>query len=313
MSSATITNRATFLSPEAQRRVLFLVLCLVWGMTWLAMKIGTATVPPAFFSGVRWTVAGIVLLSWRFGTGASLRIPPRLWGRVAGVGLLMVTFNASIQLYGLRHVGSGLAAVLTSGLTPVALLAFSVMLGEERFARRQALAIGLGLFGLFVLFGPSALAGAGKSGELGGAGLILVGCLSYCGGSVLIRPALRRVEPQLIAAVTNCFGGFVLLIGALLFEPGARAAAALDWGAAAWGAWLFLLLAGSLGATVIYFMLVRDWGASRTGTYAFVSPVIAVLLGTWTYGERLTALDVTGMVLMLAAAGAALRRGPLRS
>ncbi|MBV8086179.1 MAG: DMT family transporter, partial [Chloroflexi bacterium] len=156
MSITTAGTPATPFSPESQRRLAFAFLCLVWGTTWLAMKAGTAVVPPAFFSGVRWTVAGVLLLSWRWGTGASLRVPPRLWGRIVAVGLLMVALNASIQLYGLRTVGSGLAAVLTSGITPVALLAFSVMLGQERFQRRQALAIGLGLCGLFLLFGPSA-------------------------------------------------------------------------------------------------------------------------------------------------------------
>ena len=73
-------------------------------------------------------------------------------------------------------------------------------------------------------------------------------------------------------------------------------------------AWLYLLLPGSILSTVIYFLLVRDWGASRTGTYAFVSPVIAVALGTTLFGERLDLADVVGMALMLAAAAIVLRR-----
>jgi len=86
--------------------------------------------------------------------------------------------------------------------------------------------------------------------------------------------------------------------------------AALDfkWGVAAWAGWLFLLLPGSLGATIIYFVLVRDWGASRAGTYAFVSPVIAVLLGVAVYGEAVGLLDALGMALMLGAAALVIRR-----
>jgi drug/metabolite transporter (DMT)-like permease len=80
------------------------------------------------------------------------------------------------------------------------------------------------------------------------------------------------------------------------------------WGWRAAIAWLYLLIPGSLLSTVIYFLLVRDWGASRTGTYAFVSPVVAVVIGTSLFGEKLDIGDVVGMVLMLAAAAIVLRR-----
>lgn len=295
-------------STAVQQRMLFGVLCLVWGTTWLAMKAGITVVPPAFFSGLRWTAAGLLLLAWRFCRGAPIRIPMRLWGRVGAVAMLMIALNASIQLYALRQIGSGLASVLTSAITPIALLGFGVVLEKERFSARQALAIGLGLSGLLLLFGPAAWSGDLGWAELLGSAGVLLGCLFYCAGSVLIRPVLRTVAPAQVAALTNTVGGGVLLATSLLFEPGAAEAASLNWGVAAWAAWWFLLLPGSLGATIIYFLLVRDWGASRTGTYAFVSPVIAVLLGIAVYGERLHVTDAAGMALMLGAAAIALRR-----
>jgi drug/metabolite transporter (DMT)-like permease len=100
----------------------------------------------------------------------------------------------------------------------------------------------------------------------------------------------------------------MLLVLSFAFEPGARAAMAGNWGVAAWAGWLYLLIPGSLGGTIIYFLLVRDWGASKTGTYAFVSPVIAVGLGAAVYGERVTMTDGLGIALMLGAAGIALKR-----
>ncbi len=109
--------------------------------------------------------------------------------------------------------------------------------------------------------------------------------------------------------MTNLLGGLMLLAGSIPFEPGAGAAMRFDWGWPAWLSWLFLLGPGSLGGTIIYFMLVRDWGASRTGTDAFVTPVISVLLGVVALGERLDAADAAGMALMLLAAGLVLRRG----
>jgi drug/metabolite transporter (DMT)-like permease len=119
---------------------------------------------------------------------------------------------------------------------------------------------------------------------------------------------MRVVSPVLLTATTNFIGGFILLALSLIFEPGVGQAMTFRWGAAAWAGWLFMVFAGSLGATIIYFFLVRDWGPSRTGTYAFVSPVIAILLGMAVYGERLDAIEGGGMALMLAGAAVALRR-----
>jgi len=287
---------------------MFAFLCVVWGTTWLAMKAGVTVVPPGSFSGTRWTMAAMLLLGWRWWKGLPIRVPLRLYGRLALVGLLMVALNASIQQYGLRQIGSGLAAVITSGITPVALLGFSIGMGQERFSWRQAGAILLGLAGIALLFGPKALAGRLSGEELWGAAGVLMGCFCYCAGSVAARPLMRTLPPAQVAAITNLIGGLILLAGSLLFEPGVGDALDFDWGVAAWAGWLFLLLPGSLGATIIYFVLVRDWGASRAGTYAFVSPVIAVLLGVAVYGEAVGVLDALGMALMLGAAALVIRR-----
>lgn len=295
------------MSQTARLRFLFAILCLVWGTTWLAMKVGVASVPPGLFSGTRWTAAGLILLLWRGSTGRSVWIRRRLLGRLVLVAVLMISLNATIQLYGLRHIASGLASVITSGMTPIALLGFSVAMGQERFSARQAGAIALGLCGILVLFGPGLVRGELGPAELLGATGVMVGCVCYCAGSVFARPLMRMLHPTHVAGVTNLIGGLVLLAFCLPFEPGAWEAVSGSWGTAAWAAWLFLLLPGSLGATIIYFVLVRDWGASGAGTYAFVSPVIAVLLGMVLRDERLAATDVVGMALMLLAAGLVLR------
>jgi len=296
------------LSPAATQRGMFAFLCLVWGTTWLAMKAGVSEVPPGLFSGLRWSAAGAVLLAIRAVRGDPIRVSPRLFGRLLFVSVMMISVNAVIMLYGLRHITSGLAAVLSSALTPVALLGFAAMLGQERFSTRHLGALALGVAGILLLFGPKAAVGELDTLELLGALGVVVGNLSYCFASVLSRPLMRSISPTHLVALTNFMGGVVLLVGSLLFEPGARAAMRLDWGATAWIAWWYLLLPGSLGATIIYFRLVRDWGAGRTGTYAFISPVVAVLLGITWFGERVGLMDALGMTLMLGAAGLALRR-----
>lgn len=294
--------------PAVRRQAMFAFLCVVWGTTWLGMKVGIAVVPPGVFAGMRWTCAGLALLAWRLSQGHRPFLPRRMIARMVVVSLLLISFSQVLQLYGLRHITAGLAAVISSALTPIALLGFSAALGQERFTLRQAAAIALGVVGIAVLFGPKAFTGELRLAEVAGAALVVTATLLYSFGSVQIRPMMRSVPPADMAWMTNLIGGGLLLVGSLLFEPGALAAMRLDWGTAAWVAWLYLLIPGSLLSTVMYFLLVRDWGASRVGTYAFVSPVIAVVVGATLFGEHVELADVVGMGLMLAAAGIVLRR-----
>ena len=307
MAGIALTARVP-ISMAARQRMLFGVLCFVWGTTWLAMKVGIATVPPGVFAGTRWTSAGLMLLLWRWARGQRLQIPMRLTGRLLVVAVLMVSMNQVIQLYGLRFITAGLAAVLSSALTPIALLGFAVAFRQERSSWRQLAAIAVGVVGILVLFGPSAFAGTLDGRELAGASGVIVGTLFYSAGSVMARPLMNSLAPAQMAAMTNLIGGAILLAASIAFEPGAASALIQPWDWRATVAWLYLLLPGSILSTVIYFLLVRDWGASRTGTYAFVSPVIAVVIGTTLFGEKLDVGDVVGMVLMLAAAAIVLRR-----
>ena len=296
------------LSPAATQRGLFLFLCLVWGTNWLAMKAGTAEVPPGLYSGLRWTVAGAILLAFLALRGDPVRVPQRLWGRIIWVSIMMIPLNAVIMLYGLRHISSGLAAVLNSALTPIAMVAFAAILGQERFSRRHLGALAVGVVGVLVLFGPKAAVGELDTLEVLGALGVIVGNLLYCWSSVSARPLLRSLPPVHLVAITNFIGGVVLLAFALPFEPGALRAARLDWGWVAWLSWWYLLVPASLGATIIYFRLMRDWGAGRVGTYAFISPVVAVLVGILVAGERVGLVDALGMALMLGAAFLALHK-----
>ena len=295
-------------SPLARNRAMFAFICFVWGTTWLAMKVGIATVPPGVFAGLRWFVAGLVLLGYRRWRGERVRPPPRLWGRLLLVSVLIITLNQVIQLYGLKHITAGLAAVISSALTPIALLGFSVALGQERFTPRQLGAIALGVVGVATLFGPAALAGTLDIWELFGTGCVTIACLCYCLGSVQTRTLMVTIAPVQLAGLTALIGGGILLAASLLLEPGGLEAMRFHWGWPAFVAWLYLLIPGALLSTTMYFLLVRDWGASKPGTYAFVSPVIAVVVGATLFGEKLDWGDLVGMTLMLSAAGLALRR-----
>jgi drug/metabolite transporter (DMT)-like permease len=299
-------------TPTTSQRAMFVFICFVWGTTWLAMKIGIATVAPGIFAGLRWSIAGAILLAFRRARGQRVMPPPRLIPRLVFVSVILITLNQVIQLYGLKYITAGLAAVISSALTPIALLVFSVAAGQERFSPRQLGAIGIGIIGVLMLFGPSAVAGTLDVWEMIGAAGVTIGCLCYTAGSVMTRPIMRTLEPVQLAGLTDLIGGMILLIASLAIEPGAWQSMHLHWGWPAFLAWLYLLVPGALMSTTMYFLLVRDWGASRPGTYAFISPVIAVVIGCSFFEEKLDWGEAVGMVLMLGAAALALRSAPAR-
>jgi drug/metabolite transporter (DMT)-like permease len=280
--------------------LLFLLMCLVWGLTWIAIKTGIASVPPLFFAGTRFVAAGLLLLLWQRIRGERIVVRRADWRAMGIASLLMIVGTYSLLFWGMSHVSSGLSAVINLSLTPVALFGVGLAYGEERFRLRQSAAILLGIVGLLVLFQPSAAAPRDPL-ELRGIAAVVGGSLAYSWGSVLSRPLLRAYSPLLVSAVTCVIGGPVLIGMALVFEPvGYRTLAAFaSPGVAA--SWLFLVLCGSLAAFTIYLRLVRDWGAARAGMYAFVSPALAVAVGVTLAGERIAASELVGMAIMLAA------------
>ena len=286
----------------------FLLLCLIWGTTWIGIKAGVESVPPLLFAGTRFMVAGAVLLVASAANG-TLHVARRDWPRMAGVSLLLIALCYGPLFWGMLYVDSGTAAVLEMSLTPIALMCFALLLGEEVFDQRRLGAIVLGVVGLFILFGPTAYAGwSGGSGTMRGWGAVgvSVAALTYGWGSVLARPLLRSYPSLVVAGLTTFLGGSGLLSASLAIEPGALQALSGRWGTWAWSGWIFLVLFGSLFGYTIYMRLLRDIGATRAGTYAFVSPVIAVVLGVLFFGEPIHGLDIAGMIVMLSAAGLAM-------
>lgn len=292
-----------------QARLLFGAMCVVWGATWVASKIGAERVPPMLFAGSRFAVAGAVMLVAMRAAGGRVAIGRRHLGRLAAVTLLTIVATYGLLFWSLRFVPAGLAAILNMALMPLALLGFGAALGEDRFTRARSLGLALGAAGLVLLFAPGLLARDGTfSGPvLQGCAAILVSTATYAAGSVLSRPLLRIASPAALSGATMLGGGLVLVLLALLLEPGAWAAARGDWGLAPWLAWLFLVLLGSLFAYTVFLALVRSWGASRAGAYAFVSPAIAVLLGVAFFGERVAPVSLAAMAIMLAGAWLTLR------
>ncbi|MCZ6524530.1 MAG: DMT family transporter [Alphaproteobacteria bacterium] len=226
--------------------LLFVVMCLIWGATWIAIRAGVEALPPLLFAGTRLVAAGALLLAWRWLSGAPLTIARAHWPLLGVVALFTMAATYALLFWGMRTVPSGLAAIIHLSLLPVGLYAFGLAHGEERSSARQVAAVGLGLAGLAILFGPAAGA-TGDPAELRAVAAIVASTLLYGWGSVLSRPLTRRYSPVHIAGWAIFVGGVVLLVLAAAFEPLDRAVLVAFAAPRVLASWLFLVLFGFAG------------------------------------------------------------------
>ncbi|MFE1602982.1 DMT family transporter [Methylobacterium sp. ID0610] len=287
---------------EGGRIAAFLVMALIWGLTWLPTKVAAEVMSPIFLAVVRFALAALLYLLIILPRGISLRLEQP--GRVVAASLLITTGCYSLLFWGVAHSPTGLSAVVNLALLPIFVILVGALYGQERVTGRRLGAIALGLAGLLLLF--SGRTGAGGDGAALGLAAVAAGTLSYAWGAVISRPLMRSMHPLALAFWETGLGALGLLPVSLLIEgydPG-RLAALGD------GRTLLclavLVLGGSLGAFTIYLWLLREWGAFRAGLYAFVSPVVAVAVGVAAAGEVFGRPEALGMGVMLAATALAL-------
>ncbi len=284
----------------ASAPALFAMLCIVWGTSWIAMKLALAEVPPFSFTVARSVVAGAAMLAIS-GIAGPLELLRRAPGRMLAVALLTNTLTYAGLYWGTAHASTGLAAIVNNALMPVGLFAFGLVFREEAFSRRRLAGIALGGVGLALLFAPQS-APTGDAASLAGLAAVAAGTLAYCLGSVWSRPLLRGASPIAVGSLQMLAGGLMMVpIAALVEQPGPDLLAALA-RPVPLASLLWLSLAAGAAGLTIYLRLIRDWGPTRAGMYAFVSPLIAVVLGALVLGERLGPMEWIGGAAMLAAA-----------
>jgi len=289
---------------------LFTVMCLVWGLTWLPVKVGASHVPPVFLAAARFTIAGFLMLVWA-GRDAP-KVPREAWPRLIGTALLLNTGNYTLLFWGTAHAPSGLAAIVNFATIPIYTLLASRAFEGERIDGHKLAAIGLGTVGLGFLFATRALGGLsvaqGDPFEAWALAAVAAGTLLYCVGAVLARPIAGSMPTLTLAGWQTLIGGVGLIAVSLAVEPvGSDDLARLvQWPVLP--AVVFLIIGGSLMGFTIYMRLLRDWGAFRAGLYAFISPAIAVTVGVLALHEPFGWSEATGALLMFGAAAIALKQ-----
>jgi drug/metabolite transporter (DMT)-like permease len=293
--------------PLSTNLLKFLVLCIVWGLTWIATKIGIGAVPPLLFAATRFFAAGALVSLWMWREVHFSNWRKKDVIRLFAASLLIVTLTYGPLYWGMRYISSGMAGVLEMSLTPIALLGFGIVLGQERWSWINVVAIAAGVAGLCILFAPSInFAGGSTVWSVVGFVAIAWAAISYAWGSVLARPLIERYGSGALSGATMVIGGVALLAGSLCWEPNSTQSLEAFWGWPAALGWLFLLIFGSLVGYSLYMQLLRDLGPAKAGSFAFVSPIIAVLVGIIAAGETVSPLSIAGMAVMLVAAGVCL-------
>lgn len=289
-------------APQTWRVVLaFLTLYIVWGTTYLAIKIGVADehLPPFLFGGSRIGAAGVLLLLFQLLRGQVPRVGAGNWrGILYGAGFLFVGGNGLISA-ALRHVHSGESAVLAA-TTTLWIAVFSMAFpGGDRLRPVGWLGLLVGLCGVAVLQAPVLAEQGFRFATNVGPWLVLGSAGAWGVGSVLLRQTPPRVPRLTSAGWQMALGGSgMILVGLALGEqPPERITAATA------AVFVYLLVFGSLVAFVAFHWLLEHVPATKVGTYAYVNPLVAVLLGTWWRGEPFTPALVGGMVLILTAVG----------
>ncbi|HEU4631271.1 MAG TPA: EamA family transporter [Gemmatimonadaceae bacterium] len=288
---ATAPSRARILAAYA-------TVYVVWGSTYLAIRYAIQTLPPFLMAAVRFLIAGLLLLGWARLRGAPW--PARgQWRNVALVGAFLLFGGNGAVVWAEQRVPSGVTALLVATL-PLWMVVLE-WLGPERRrpSGRGLLGVLLGIVGIIVLVGPGALVGSGNV-DLVGAGVLVLGSLLWGIGSLVSKHADMPGSPQISSALQMLAGGALLLaLGLAAGEAGQVALGAVS-GASLAGL-LYLIVFGSLLGFTAFAWLLRVEPPSRVATYAYVNPVVAVLLGWAIAGEPVTASTLVAAAVIVGA------------
>ena len=276
----------------------FAIVYIVWGSTYLAIRVAVESMPPFLLAGARFLVAGAVMFGWLRLRGTPM--PTReQWGHAALAGILMLLGGNGLVVWAEKTVSSSLAALMVA-LTPVwfALLDW-LRPGGKRPAFHTIAGMAVGFSGVALLVSGRNSSGISASQNPYGVAALVVACLSWAAGSLWSRYNAKPESPWMNASVQMICGGAALLA----LSMGRGEPARLHLGQvtpASWLAWAYLVVFGSLIAFSAYVWLLKATTPARVATYAYVNPVIAVLLGNLILAEPLGQRECWAAAVILA-------------
>lgn len=284
----------------------FLLVYLFWGSTYLAIRVAVEHIPAAMLGATRFLIGGPPMLLYCWLTGRRIAITGGDALRLAAIGILLLTGGNVLLAYSEEYVPSGLAALIVA-IVPlwVALLEGFILKGD-RLTGRGWVGLSLGFAGLIVLLWPqlrpvlmpqSVSPGNSTPMMLFASGVVLLGSLSWSIGSIVSRRVQLGIGPFAATGWEMIFSGLVnLFISLALGDPHKTV-----WTARGIGAIVYLVIFGSWVGFTAYIWLLEHVPTPKVATYAYVNPIIAVLLGWLILGEKVDAYIGTGAIIIVAA------------
>ncbi len=274
----------------------FAIIYFVWGSTFLAIRVGVREVPPFLLASIRFLVAGLVLYGWMIARGE--RSPSgRQWASASMLAILIFVLDYGLIFWAEQRVPSGITAVMMATIPAFMALFEIISLRTQRLTVRLGSALLIGLGGVAVLT-SHALNLGGAPIDRRGAVALIVASVSWSLASVLTRKLPLPSSKVMSSGAQMLAGGvFLGLTAAALgefrnFHPSAVSRSA-------WLALLYLIVAGSIIAFTAYVWLIHHESPTKVATYAYVNPVIAVLLGYFLEGEGLSLRTILGTLFVL--------------
>ena len=282
--------------PTWKTLLAFAIIYFVWGSTFLAIRVGVHEVPPFVFAAMRFLAAGLVLYGWMMARGE--RSPSaRQWMSASLLALLIFVCDYGLLFWAEQRVPSGIAAVMMATIPVFMALSEIIFLRTQRLTIRLTVALLVGIAGVAVLMSRSLNLG-GEPIDRSGAIALIIGSVSWSVASVLTRKLPLPPSKVMSSGAQMLAGGVLLALAAALlgefrnFHPEVVSLAA-------WLSLLYLIIAGSIIGFTAYVWVIHHESPTKVGTYAYVNPVVAVLVGYFLGGEGLGLRTILGTLFVL--------------
>jgi drug/metabolite transporter (DMT)-like permease len=279
-------------------RLVWLLLCLIWGSTWLFIKLGLQDLPPLTFAGIRFVIAALIIFALIFVRGVQLPDKTRDWIFLAVTGILSFSLNYGLVFWGEQYISSGLAALLQSMLPLFGLIIAHFYLRGERMTLPRIAGVVLGVCGVAVIF-SNQLQVSGFRALWGSAALVLSAfCAAYA--NVLVKTYGLNLQPSVLAAGQMLFGLVPLLLIGIPLEGNPLN---YHWTPLAVLSLFYLAIVGTVIAFLLYYWLIHNMDVTKTMLIALVTPVFAVILGMVVLKEEMHWRTLIGGAMIITGLG----------
>jgi drug/metabolite transporter (DMT)-like permease len=275
--------------------IALIAVCIIWGTTYLALRIAVLHFPPFLFTLIRQVTAGLLLLGFMFTIGkAAFPSWPHIMRQAVG-GFFMISMGNGLVAWAEMHIPSGVAAIICS-LMPVMVIIINVMIDKnERPTVPIVLGLAIGLIGIIMIFSEH-IAEFSKPEYIVGIVLTFMAVICWAGSSIWIKKKNGESNAFVNAGIQMFFGGLWLVPLSLAFDDLSN----VTWSAEAAYSLLYLIVFGSIIAYTSYSYALKKLPMTIVSLYAYVNPLVAILLGWLVLDEKLNAKIVAAIILTVA-------------